>query len=110
MNYRAQAILGTVDHYLNKGDYPHLTRTEYEVVADALRQALGTAPEKATVHQTEGVAQVEYRIVGTLDSVLGEIKNLLRLYDPRQFGTHVHWLDMEEDGTYMARVSRSKSK
>jgi hypothetical protein len=109
MNYKAKAILGSVEHYLRKGDYPHLTSTDYEVVADALRQLLRANPEEATVLQTEGVAQIEYRIVGNLDAVLAEIKNLLRLYDPRQFGTHVHWLDMEEDGTYMARVSRSKT-
>jgi hypothetical protein len=63
---------------------------------------------KATVLETVGVTQVEYRIVGDLDSVLAEIRRLLTTYGAYEHGTHVHWLDQEVDGSYMARVSRSK--
>ena len=62
----------------------------------------------AKVLETEGVSQIEYRIVGDLDSVLAEIKLLLTKYDPMKYGTHVHWMDMEVDRSWMARVSRSK--
>jgi hypothetical protein len=61
----------------------------------------------ATVLETNGVTMVEYRIVGDLDGVLGEIRRLLNEYSAWDYGTHVHWLDMEVDGSYQARVSRT---
>jgi hypothetical protein len=62
----------------------------------------------ATVLETSGVTQIDYRIVGELEAVLWEIQRLLTAYAAQEYGTHVHWLDQEVDGSYMARVSRSK--
>jgi hypothetical protein len=62
----------------------------------------------ATVLETSGVTQIDYRIVGDLEAVLWEIQRLLTAYAAHEYGTHVHWLDQEVDGSYMARVSRSK--
>lgn len=62
------------------------------------------------MHITEGVTQIEYRIVGNLEAVLEQIRRLLIEYSPYEYGTHVHWLDQEVDGTYMARVSRAALK
>jgi hypothetical protein len=65
-------------------------------------------PMNATVLETSSVTQIDYRIVGNLEDVLSEIHRLLTAYSAHEYGTHVHWLDQEVDGSYMARVSRSK--
>jgi hypothetical protein len=42
---KAKAILGVVNHYLLHGDFPHLDKSEYAVVAMALQAFVGLPAE-----------------------------------------------------------------
>lgn len=68
-----------------------------------------TQLEEATVSERRGVSNAEYRVVGTLESVLKVIESIFINYDVRGYGTHVHAIGMETDGRYYARISRMLS-
>ena len=46
---KAKAILGVVEHYLRCGDYPHLDKGEFTVVAQALRAYAATISKQEAV-------------------------------------------------------------
>lgn len=43
--HKAKSILGVVNHYLRHGDYPHLDRSEFSVVSQALLAFITNRPE-----------------------------------------------------------------
>lgn len=70
------------------------------------------APERVTAPKVEvvrGAAMTEYRIRGGFSDVTAAIEAIFAQYDGRGYGTRVHAIDIEMDGSYVARMSRANS-
>lgn len=61
------------------------------------------------VEAVRGVSMTEYRLTGPLVSVQYGIKAIFDQFDGRGYGTRVHAIEMHNDGSYTARMSRSNS-
>jgi hypothetical protein len=69
----------------------------------------GQMTEEAPVSKRVGVSATEYSIKGSWASVVAALHSIFVNYHPHGYGTHVHWLGMDNDGQYSARVSRANS-
>lgn len=64
----------------------------------------------AVVTPRRGISSTEYSITGDLPAVFSAITKLFERYHPMGYGTYVHSISMNDDGsTYAARVSHSNS-
>jgi len=61
------------------------------------------------VSKTHGVSNTEYNIKGTWESVVKALHSIIVNYHPHGYGTYVHSIRMETDGSFSARVSRANS-
>ncbi len=70
---------------------------------------VGEQPAEPAVSKIHGVSSTEYNIKGTWESVVKALHSLIVNYHPHGYGTYVHSIRMESDGSFSARVSRSNS-
>lgn len=63
----------------------------------------------AEVKEHKGVSMTEYRIVGSLPSVLVALMEMFAKWPGRGYGTQVHELYQQQDGQYAMRLSHANS-
>lgn len=61
------------------------------------------------VEQSRGMAMTEYRVKGSLSSILDFIARLMGEKHPAGYGTRVHSIEWDYSGAYVARISHSNS-
>jgi len=70
---------------------------------------IGTPAELPRIEMVRGCSSTEYRLVGSLDSVLGGVKGLFLQFPALGYGTQVYEVSQEMSETYVARLTKRNS-
>jgi hypothetical protein len=110
MNAGEELQLGKIEAIL--AAYDRALEDPKVVIPTYLHAALEGARKeglRATVKEQRGVGRTEYTIGGTLDEVLSEIRRKFTDFPIMAYGSHLHLMTVENDGVYIARMSRANS-
>ena len=78
-------------------------------IGERIGNLIGARADAPHVAAMPGMSMTEYKITGSLPAVFLGITAIFTAYHPWGYGTRVHEIEMREDGSYSARMSRSNS-